>query len=142
MGMDWVGHYRMIETGMAGKRVMITGANSGIGRATALELAKAGAETILVCRSSERGRHALETIRQESGSQRVSLMLCDLSSRISIQDFGQSFREKYDRLDVLVNNAGAYFSRRRLSEQGLEMTFALNHMGYFQLVRELKGRIQ
>jgi len=122
---------------MSGKRVIVTGANSGIGRITARELAAAGAEMILVCRNPERGEEALSSIRESTGSEQLSLMLCDISSREDIRRFGSEFRSRYDSLDVLVNNAGAYFAEHRKSADGLELTFALNHMGYFQVVAEL-----
>ena len=124
---------------MAGKRVAITGANSGIGKAAALELARAGAEVILVCRDATRGATAITDIQAETGSDRLSLMLCDLSSQADIQRFCEEFRERHETLDVLLNNAGAYFSDRRESVDGLEMTFALNHMGYFLVSRGLEG---
>jgi NAD(P)-dependent dehydrogenase (short-subunit alcohol dehydrogenase family) len=127
---------------MSGKRVIVTGANSGIGRTTALQLAGAGAEIILVCRNPQRGEEALGAIREATGSELVSLMLCDISSREEIRRFGAEFRKRFDRLDVLVNNAGAYFAEHRQSVDGLELTFALNHMGYFQMVAELIGCIK
>jgi len=127
---------------MSGKRVVVTGANSGIGRITAKELAKAGAETILVCRSAERGDEALEAIREETGSDRVTLMLCDISSRADLRRFGGEFRRKYDSLDVLVNNAGAYFADLHRTSGDHELTFSLNHMGYFQMVHELRACLE
>jgi NAD(P)-dependent dehydrogenase (short-subunit alcohol dehydrogenase family) len=128
-----------IVADLNGKRVVVTGANSGIGRSTARELAAAGAEVILVCRSPERGGEALEAIREQTQSTQLRLMLCDISSREDVRRFGVEFRSQYDCLDVLVNNAGAYFAEKRISVDGLELTFALNHMGYFLMVRELLG---
>lgn len=122
---------------MAGKRVAITGANSGIGKAAALELARAGAEVVLVCRDATRGAAAITDIQAETGSERLALMLCDISSQADIRRFCAEFRERYETLDVLLNNAGAYFSDRRESADGLELTFALNHMGYFLVSRGL-----
>lgn len=116
-----------------GQVIIVTGANSGIGKVTARELAKMGATVVMVARSQERGSAALAEIRAASGSDDVHLMLCDLSSQASIRDFAAQFRAQFDRLDVLVNNAGAIFYERRESVDGLEMTFALNHMGYFLL---------
>lgn len=118
---------------LSGQVIIVTGANSGIGKVTARELAKMGATVVMVARSQERGSAALAEIRAASGSDDVHLMLCDLSSQASIRDFAAQFRAQFDRLDVLVNNAGAIFYERRESVDGLEMTFALNHMGYFLL---------
>jgi NAD(P)-dependent dehydrogenase (short-subunit alcohol dehydrogenase family) len=116
---------------MAGKVCMVTGANSGIGKVTALELARRGATVVMVCRSRERGEAAQQEILAESGNDQVDLLLADLSSMASARSMVDEFKGKYDHLDVLVNNAGALFSERKESADGLEMTFALNHMGYF-----------
>lgn len=81
-------------------------------------------------------------IQAETGSERLSLMLCDLSSQADIRRFCEEFRERHETLDVLLNNAGAYFSDRRESVDGLEMTFALNHMGYFLVSRGLEACLE
>lgn len=116
---------------MAGKVCMVTGANSGIGKITALELAKRGATVVMVCRSRERGEAAQKEIIAQSGNDQVDLLLADLSSMASARAMVDKFKANYDRLHVLVNNAGALFAERQTSADGLEMTFALNHMGYF-----------
>jgi NAD(P)-dependent dehydrogenase (short-subunit alcohol dehydrogenase family) len=113
------------------KIVVITGANSGIGKSTAHALAAKGSEVYMVCRSEERGEAARQDIIQATGNAQVHLRLCDLSSQASLQEYGKALREELPRIDVLVNNAGATFGNRRLSSDGLEMTFALNHLGYF-----------
>jgi NAD(P)-dependent dehydrogenase (short-subunit alcohol dehydrogenase family) len=120
-----------MDQSMRDKVCMVTGANSGIGKVTALELAKGGATVVMVCRSRERGEAAQQEIIAESGNDNVDLLLADLSSLASARAMVDEFKSKYDRLDVLVNNAGALFSERKESADGLEMTFALNHMGYF-----------
>jgi NAD(P)-dependent dehydrogenase (short-subunit alcohol dehydrogenase family) len=122
---------------LSGQVIIVTGANSGIGKVTALELAKMGTTVVMVARSRERGTEALADIKAESGNDDVHLMLCDLSSQTSIRHFAQAFRDQFDRLDVLVNNAGAYYAKRQESVDGLEMTFALNHIGYFLLTKLL-----
>lgn len=122
---------------MQDKICIVTGANSGIGKVTARELAKMGATVVMVCRSQERGQAAQAEIKAASHNDSVDLMLADLSSQAAIRRLAQSFKEKYQQLDVLVNNAGAVFMQRRLSEDGLEMTFALNHLGYFLLTNLL-----
>ncbi len=116
---------------MSQQSILITGANNGIGKITAQSLAKQGAHIIMVCRSEEKGTKAKEDIVRQTGNSQVDLMLCDLSSQASILEFGLAFRERYSKLDVLVNNAGGMFGERKFTVDGLEMTFALNHLGYF-----------
>jgi NAD(P)-dependent dehydrogenase (short-subunit alcohol dehydrogenase family) len=122
---------RIMDQSMTGKVCMVTGANSGIGKVAALELAKRGATVVMVCRSRERGEAAQQEILAQRGNDKVDLLLADLSSMASTRAMVDEFKSKYDRLDVLLNNAGALFSKREESADGLEMTFALNHMGYF-----------
>ncbi len=122
---------------MQNKIIVISGANSGIGKSTATQLAAQGAHIVMVCRSKERGEAAREEIEKSLKNASIDLMLCDLASQESIADFGAAFREKYDRVDVLVNNAGGIFGQRVLSSNGLEYTLALNHMGYFLFTHEL-----
>ena len=116
---------------------MVTGAASGIGEATARALAQMGATVIVVGRDPERGAAALERIRSATGSMAVELMLADLSSQAQIRQLAQEFKRKYSRLDVLVNNAGALFTTRQQSADGIEMNFALNHLNYFLLTNLL-----
>jgi len=126
---------------MNGKICMVTGANAGIGKVTARELAKMGAHVVMVCRSAERGEAAKKEVEQTATGQ-VDLMIADLSSQASIRALAATYLEKYDRLDVLINNAGVLFMERSESVDGLEMTFALNHMGYFLLTDLLLDRIK
>ncbi|HSE38458.1 MAG TPA: SDR family oxidoreductase [Blastocatellia bacterium] len=116
---------------MIGKVCIVTGANTGIGKETALGLASLGATVVMACRDRERAEAAQREIKQKSGSQRVELMLCDFSSQNSIRQFAQSFKQQHERLDVLVNNAGVVLRVRSMTEDGLESTFAINHLGYF-----------
>ncbi len=116
---------------MNSKIVLITGANSGIGKATAIQLAQQGKTIVLVCRSQQRGEAAMKDIIAASSNQNVYLHLCDLSSHDSIKECTQSIRNKFDYIDVLINNAGAIFGSHQLTEDGLEQSFGLNHMGYF-----------
>ncbi|MEM7131431.1 MAG: SDR family oxidoreductase [Chloroflexota bacterium] len=115
---------------------LITGANSGIGKATAVALAQQGATIVMVCRDKTRGEAARRDIVEKSGNKAVDLLIADLSSQDSIRNLSVEFHAKYDALHVLVNNAGAAFGRRRESVDGIEQTFALNHLGYF-LVTDL-----
>lgn len=118
---------------MTGKICIVTGANSGIGEETALGLAKLGATTVMVCRDRHRGEIAQREIKNKSGNDRVELMLCNLASQNSIREFADDFNRRYDRLDVLVNNAGVFLRERSLTEDGIESTFAINHLAYFLL---------
>jgi len=121
---------------MGEKVFLITGGNSGIGKETAVEIAKTEATVVIVARDRARGEKALEEIESRSRG-RVSLMLADLSSQKEVRALAREFASKHSRLDVLVNNAGAVFGERRLSADGIEMTLALNHLGYFLLTHEL-----
>ncbi len=117
---------------MKGRTVLVTGANSGMGKATVASLADMGAKVIMLCRSETRGKQALDEVMQESGRD-VSLMFCDLGSMDSIRDFVVRFRLEYDRLDVLINNAGVITPDRRETKDGLEFQFGVNHIGHFML---------
>ena len=119
-----------------GKRCIVTGANSGIGFETALSLSQQGAKLILICRNPSRGEEACERIAQETGS-RPDLLLCDFSKPEQIARVASEVRAGYERLDVLINNAGAYFPTRKVTETGWEMTFAVNHLGYVALTHHL-----
>lgn len=127
---------------MQDKVCLVTGANAGIGRATALELARQGAQVVMVCRSRERGEAAQAEIIQASGNQAVDLLLADLSSQAEVRRAATEFQSRYDRLHILVNNAGAFFNQRLESADGLEMTFALNHLGYFLLTHLLLEQLR
>jgi NAD(P)-dependent dehydrogenase (short-subunit alcohol dehydrogenase family) len=122
---------------MDGKVALVTGANSGIGKETALALARLQADLVIVCRDQERGRAALEDIKSKSANSSVELMICDLSSQTQIHKLAEEFKQKHKRLDVLVNNAGVILTRRRVTEDGLESTFAINHLAYFLLTNLL-----
>ena len=122
---------------MKNKICMVTGATSGIGEETAQALAQMGATVIVVGRDPERGAAALERIRSASGSAAVELMLADLSSQQGIRQLAQQLKNKYQRLHVLINNAGALFTKRQQSVDGIEMTFSLNHLNYFLLTNLL-----
>jgi NAD(P)-dependent dehydrogenase (short-subunit alcohol dehydrogenase family) len=119
------------------KVCIVTGSNSGIGKATALALAEMGAQVVMVVRNTERGKEARLEIIEESGSNSVDLMICDLSSMESIRSFAAEFKNGYNRLDVLVNNAGAVFSKRQVTVDGFEQTFAVNYLAPFLLTHEL-----
>jgi NAD(P)-dependent dehydrogenase (short-subunit alcohol dehydrogenase family) len=116
---------------------LVTGASRGIGRETALALAQKGATVVLVCRDKARGEAVAEEVRAQRGGGAVELLLADLSSQDDIRKLAAAFKAKHDRLHVLVNNAGAIFMRRELTKDGLEATFAVNHLAYFLLTELL-----
>jgi NAD(P)-dependent dehydrogenase (short-subunit alcohol dehydrogenase family) len=122
---------------MTGKVCIVTGANTGIGKETALGLAKLGAAVVMLCRDRVRGEEALRDIKKKGGNDNVELMLCDLSSQRSIKQFATIFAQRHDRLDVLVNNAGVVLRGHSMTEDGVESTFAINHLGYFLLTNLL-----
>jgi retinol dehydrogenase-14 len=122
---------------MNGKVVLITGGTSGIGRATATALAGMGAEVVITGRNRERGEGAVEEIRRESGSDKVSLLLADLAVQAEVRKLAEEFKERHDRLDVLINNAGLVQSKRTETADGIELTLAVNHLAPFLLTNLL-----
>lgn len=129
-------------SGIEGRSVMVTGASSGIGRVAAEELAKRGARLILVCRDPARGSAARDEICAACGRDDVELLLCDFASQASIRKAAGEFLASQRPLHVLLNNAGVFNAKRRVSaEDGLEETFAVNHLGYFLLTNLLLERI-
>jgi len=118
-------------TAMRGRVCLITGVTSGIGRATALALARMGAIVIAVCRDRGRGEAAVAELKARSGGGTMHLVAADLSSQVSIGGMADEVRSRFDRLHVLVNNAGAIFTKRRLTVDGVEATLAVNHLAYF-----------
>ena len=113
------------------KVCIVTGSTSGIGLVTAKELAKMGATTVLVARDEARGKAALAEVIEYSKNDNANLIMCDFSSQSSIVAFTETFKRKYSRLDVLVNNAGLMSNTRLETDSGIELTFAVNHLGYF-----------
>ncbi len=126
-----------LEQSMYGKTCLVTGATSGIGKETALALARRGANVIVVGRNPAKGADTVRWLREQTGNDSVDLMLADLSSQQQVRRLAAEFKEKYQRLHVLVNNAGAVMLSRRESVDGIEMTWALNHLGYFLLTNLL-----
>jgi len=122
---------------MQGKICLITGANSGIGKATALGLALMGATVVMVCRDRVRGEEAQKEIKAQSSNDAVDLLLVDLSSQQSICQLAETFKQHYTRLDVLINNAGRFTLFRSETVDGFEMTFAVNHLAPFLLTNLL-----
>lgn len=121
---------------MQGKQVLITGGNSGIGLVAATELARQGAMIVLACRASEKTEAALTQINQAAAQQAVNLPV-DLANLQSVRDLAAAYRSQFDRLDVLINNAGTFPAKQRLTDDGFEMQFGVNHLAHFLLTHEL-----
>jgi NAD(P)-dependent dehydrogenase (short-subunit alcohol dehydrogenase family) len=118
---------------MKDKIVLITGANSGLGFASARALAELGATVIMVCRNESRGITARDEIARVASGDPPVLLVADLSSQVAIRNLAKEVRARFKRLDVLMNNAGAIFARRELTVDGIEKTFAINHLAPFLL---------
>jgi retinol dehydrogenase-14 len=130
---EWERH----RGGMGEKVCLITGATSGIGKATAMGLANMGASVVMVGRDRGKGEAVMAEIKEKSGNASVDLMLADVSSQEEIRRLADEFKEAFPRLDVLINNAGVFRSKRITSADGIEMTFAINHLAYFLLTNLL-----
>jgi NAD(P)-dependent dehydrogenase (short-subunit alcohol dehydrogenase family) len=126
---------------MHGRTVVITGANSGVGKATAVALARAGADTVITARREERGRQAVADIREDSGSDQVDLVVFDLADLASVRRGAEQILDRCGRIDVLVNNAGLVLSERSETVDGFEATFGINHLGPFLLTQLLTERL-
>src|SRR5215831_5930226 len=113
---------------MQGKICLVTGATSGLGRVTAQALAQQGATVVLVGRNPERTAAAVSRIQQVAGNPHVESLLADLSAQAQVRQLAGEFQRRFTRLDMLLNNAGAFFSKRHLSADGIERTLALNHL--------------
>ncbi len=124
-------------TAVRGKTVLITGANSGIGFFAALELAKSGAGVLMVCRDPARGASAQAQVANVATGAPPQLLLADLASQSDVRSLAQEICRRFARIDVLINNAGAMFARRELTWEGIEKTFATNHLGPFLLTHLL-----
>lgn len=122
---------------MKDKIFLITGATAGIGKETARGIAKTGATVVLVGRSEEKCEKVLQEIKTTTGNQNLDFLTADLFSIAEIRRLADKFKGRYKRLDVLVNNAGAIFDKRETTVDGLEKTFALNHISYFLLTNLL-----
>ncbi|MFQ6030140.1 MAG: SDR family oxidoreductase, partial [Dehalococcoidia bacterium] len=129
--------YPPLQIPMQGKTCLVTGATSGIGLVTARELARMGARVVLVGRNQLRGEVALQWIKQTTDNPEVDYLQADLSSQQEVRRLAEEFQVRHSRLEVLVNNAGAIMLSRQESVDGIELTFALNHLAYFLLTNLL-----
>lgn len=119
------------------KTILITGATDGIGKQTALALAKQGATVVITGRNLTKGEAVVAELRQASNNPRVHLLVADLSVMGEVRKLAAEFKSQYKRLDVLVNNAGGFFDTRQVTKESLEYTFAFNHLAYFLLTHLL-----
>ena len=131
-----------MKDNMNGKICLVTGGTNGIGKATAQALAQMGATVVIVGRNAQKTSHVVEEIRAASGNKNVDSLLADLSSPQEVRGLADEFKSKYSRLHVLLNNAGGFFMKRQLSVDGIEMTFALNHLASFLLTDLLLDTIK
>jgi NAD(P)-dependent dehydrogenase (short-subunit alcohol dehydrogenase family) len=131
-----------MKENMNGKICLVTGGTNGIGKATAQALAQMGATVVIVGRDAQKAAQVGKEIRGASGNQNVDWLLADLSSQQDIRRLATEFKSKYSQLHVLINNAGGTFMTRQLSIDGIEMTFALNHLAYFLLTNLLLDMIK
>ena len=131
----------MDKTRLDDKTVIVTGANTGIGIHTVIDLAKRGATIVMACRSLERGEAALKEAKEKSGSESIDLMQLDLSSLNSVRKFVETFSSKYDKLHILINNAGVMMCPYSKTEDGFEMQIGTNHFGHFALTNLLLKRL-
>jgi len=122
---------------MNDKICLITGATSGIGKETAIGLARLGARVAIVGRDAERTRATADWIKQTTGSEQVAFLVGDLSSQVEVRRLAREFKDQHARLDVLVNNAGAIFTSRETTVDGFERTWAVNHLAYVLFTHEL-----
>jgi NAD(P)-dependent dehydrogenase (short-subunit alcohol dehydrogenase family) len=127
---------------MNGKICLVTGGTNGIGKATAQALAQMGAMVVIVGRNARKTSQVVDEIRSASGNKNVDSLLADLSSQQEVRRLANEFKSRYSHLQVLLNNAGGFFMKRQLSVDGIEMTFALNHLASFLLTNLLLDTIK
>ena len=127
---------------MDGKTVIVTGGNTGIGKATAQDLSQRGARVILACRDVVKGRTAMEEIRERTGNNDLAVRKLDLASCKSIRAFAEQILREEPQINILINNAGVMFVPYQLTEDGYELTFGVNHLGHFLLTNLLLERIK
>ena len=127
---------------MQGKTILITGGNAGIGKSTAEGLVKLGAHVIITSRDLEKGEQALQEIKHSVPDAKIDLFSCDLASFASIHHLAGKVRQKFNRLDVLINNAGLFSSHFQQTREGFEMQFGVNHLGHFLLTKLLMDMLK
>ena len=128
--------------GMNGKTVVITGANTGIGRATAEDLARRGAEVTMICRSKERGEAACAELRAATKNERVGLVVADLAELKDVRRAAEEVKQRHPKINVLINNAAVFLPKREVTSDGLEKTFATNYLSHFLLTHLLLDNLK
>lgn len=131
-----------MQASLKDQTVLITGATSGIGRITAHKLAGMGAQVVVIGRNPARAAETVAEIKRTTGNPQVEALVGDLSLMADVRRMTEEFRRRYDRLNVLINNAGAVFFRYRLTPEGFETTLALNHLSHFLLTNLLLDQIK
>uniref|UniRef100_A0AAQ4PMM6 Dehydrogenase/reductase (SDR family) member 12-like b n=1 Tax=Gasterosteus aculeatus aculeatus TaxID=481459 RepID=A0AAQ4PMM6_GASAC len=131
-----------LDVSVVGRSFMITGANSGIGRATAMAIAKKGGTVYMVCRNKDKAEEAKLDIVSESGNSEVHIHIVDMSETQKVREFAEAFKRQYPALNVLINNAGCMVHKRELNAEGLEKNFATNTMGVYILTETLMPLLQ
>lgn len=131
-----------LSSDLTGKIVIITGSNTGIGKETALDLAKSGATVVMACRDRARTLNAINYITNLTKNGKLVFIPLDLSDSMSVKEFCFEFKKKFDRLDILINNAGMFPLARLLTKDGFEMAFGVNYLGHFLLTYELLNIIK
>lgn len=127
---------------LKGKIILITGATEGIGKAAATNFAMRGANLTIVGRNKGKTEQVVDELKEKSGNPNIEHIVCDLSSMAGVKQAAEEFKARHDRIDVLVNNAGAVFKSPVAGPDGIELTFALNHLAYFQLTTSLLDLIR
>ncbi|XP_062873056.1 DHRS-12_like_SDR_c-like domain-containing protein [Trichomycterus rosablanca] len=126
-----------VEVSVAGRSFMITGASSGIGKATAIAIAKKGGTIHMLCRNKDKAEEARAEIVKESGNKEVYVHILDLSETRKVWEFAEAFKKKYKNLNVLINNAGCIMAKREVNAEGLEKSFASNSLAMYVLIKSL-----
>lgn len=127
---------------MKTKTAIVTGANSGMGLASTIELARKGIHVVMACRNEAKGMEALKKARKESNTSHIDMLLLDLASLRSISDFANEFKNNYGTLDILINNAGVVSPKRAVTEDGFELHMGVNHLGHFLLTHLLLEKLE
>jgi len=122
---------------MKDKIVLITGATSGVGKETARELLKQGAQVVMLVRNTRKAEQVRDQFLKDNASAKVSIIECDLASLQSVRNAAGQIKKDFSKIDILINNAGAIYSRRLESKDGYELSFAMNHLGHYLLTTEI-----